>query len=537
MKTFKILNHTISFDEGVNDYIEIIQYAQSYKLKFHERYMSKPQKNIASTEDFALYVQELYNNGFAEEYMRLSEELVNLYIKYGIYDMSKEMIQAKNLSSLNAHLQKMKPIIDEIEIFASQVRQGVVDIESKWQNIIDEAVPGHYFNVYSSSYSDILLNDYFNHKEEKRVEKKRQRLYTENASKTINDYLSQIIPLCQEYINQIQNLIYEDIMQSIDNMYKNCAMDLVSKEKISPFYKYTDKSKSSAILDNINKITNKEVIEEQLVNLLQTDSFNPLVHFKILEYITYNDISQYAEIIKFLKLENMIFYFYIEDYSKGEQKNKELNDKCLAILKSVKDTLNMGIISRENGSLNYTDDAFIDSIKFTKIYFECLKNIFGTDNKFINEKEQDMFMTAIKEASKGTNLVYDRIVSRVDYDYLCEFWGKAHKKRNFITNKKEPIHNYSNVPNNSSNGLVKFIIILIVICALLYFIGKDSDDTNTNSLLMPEAWQDSQVVEEQTDTNNYYTIPNTLTTRADGEYNSIRDPFAEYDASSITTID
>ena len=39
-----------------------------------------------------------------------------------------------------------------------------------------------------------------------------------------------------------------------------------------------------------------------------------------------------------------------------------------------------------------------------------------------------MFMTAIKEASKGTNLVYDRSITRLDYNYLCEFWEKTRKQ-------------------------------------------------------------------------------------------------------------
>ena len=243
MKTFKILNHTLDFDEGIIDYVNIMQDANSYKLNYNDRYMAKPRKNISSLEDFALYVQELYNNGFSQEYMKLSEELVNLYIKYGIYDMPKEMIQAKNLSSLNAHLKNLEPILDEITTFSSQVKQGFNDIETKWEYYVNEAVPGNYFNVYSSSYSDILLNDYFNHKEEKRVEKKRQKLYDKNVAKTKNDYISQIIPLCYDYINKIEQLIYNDVMQAIDTMYKKCAMDLVAKAKIAPFIEYADSFK------------------------------------------------------------------------------------------------------------------------------------------------------------------------------------------------------------------------------------------------------------------------------------------------------
>lgn len=473
MKTFKILNNTISFDEGLIDYIEIMQDSQKCKENFEDRYIVKPQKNMTTLEDFALYVQELYNNGFAQEYMKTSEELVNLYIKYNVYDMSKDMIQAKNLSSLNAHLQKMKPIIDEIATFSSQVKQGVVDIEAKWKNIVDEAVPGHYFNMYSSSYTDLLLNDYFNHKEEKRVERKRKRLYNKNASKTLNNYLSQIMPLCKEYINKIQQLIYEDVIEAIDTMYKNCAMDLVARGKISPFSQYTDSFKSNAILDNINKITNAEVINEQLGNVLQIDPLNPLLHLKIIEYIQYNDIPEYVELIKFLKLENLILYIYVEDSSKGEQGNDELNNKCLGILKAVKDSLNMGFISRESARLNYAEDVFIEGIKATKIYFECLKNIFGMDNKIINEEEQKMFRTAIEEASRGTNLTYDGSISNLDYNHLYEFWKKARKKSDFPLKMKKNVNTSFNIANISGTKLAAIICLIIYIILMYIFMLYD----------------------------------------------------------------
>lgn len=469
MKTFKILNHTVSFDDGLNDYIQIMQYAQSYKLTFHERYISKPQNPMTSLEDFVLYVQELYNNGFAREYMKLSEEIVNLYIKYGIYDMSKEIVEIKNTRFLSAHLEKLSYILEEIETFLSQAKQGMIDIEAKWKNIVEEAVPGNYFTVYSSSYSDILLNDYFNHKEEKRVAKKRQRLYDENVGKTTNDFLSQIIPLCREYINKIQNLIYEDFMQTIDDMYKNCAMDLFAKGKISSFIQYTDNSNSDGILNNINKITSSEVIAEQLSHLLQIDSFNQLVHYKIIEYITANDIPQYVEIVKFFRFENMIFYFYVENSAKGEQKNKVFNNNCLAILRAVKDTLNMGIVSKDTNSFSYTDDAFPVTIVALKTYFECIKNIFGFDDKFINEKEQSMFITAIKEASKGTNLVYDGSIMNLDYNYLYEFWYKAKKQRESTAKRQEFVQNILSSLINWAKNHILFIVIIIILIILSMF--------------------------------------------------------------------
>lgn len=470
MKTFKIFNNTISFDEGIIDYIQIMKEAQSYKLNFNNRYIVRPKKSITSVEDFALYVQELYNNGFSLEFMKLSEELVNIYVKYGIYDMSKEMIQAKNTRVLTAHLEKLNPILDEITTFVSQVNQGVVDIEAKWQSIVDEAVPGLYFNMYSSSYTDLLLNDYFNHKEEKRVAKKRQRLYAENANKTVNDYLRQIIPLCEEYIRKIEIIIYEDIITSIDTMYKNCAMDLVSKGKITSFIPYIGSYKTNAVIDNLNKITDEAIIEEQIVNLLQTDVFNPYTHTKVIEYLKSNDMSEYAELIKFLKLQDDIFCNYCEERVKG---NHELSNKYLNVLKSIVDTFD--IENLLNGLLNplcnYSEDTFLDNIKLTKKFFEYFKEVFGTDNKIINEKEQKMFITAIKEASIGTNLTYDGSIMHLDYDHLCEFWEKARNQHNSTIKRQEITQDISNSFANWARNHIKGILIIIIII-IIYFLNK-----------------------------------------------------------------
>lgn len=526
MKTFKILNKTVSFDDGIIDYINIIQQGQSYMLNFDDRYRNMPQKQINTMEDFGLYVNEL-SDYVPKEYIKISEELVNLYIKYNIYDMSPALIQTNYARFLSKHVERMKPIINEIATFVSQVKQGVTGIQAKWKQYVDEAVPGHYFNVYSPYYSDILLNDYFNHKEEKRVERKREQLYNQNASKTVNEYMTQVFELCYSYIDKIQQFIYEDTIEMIDGMYKNCAMDLVTKGKLSSFSQYTDSLKSNAILDNINRITDKAIAEEQIVNLLQIDPLNTNVHYKIIEYITNDDIPEYAEIIKFFKLETFIFFIYTEDCGKGEQGNKDLNNKCLNILKLVKDSLNMGIISRENANFNYTDDTFIETVTATKIYFECLKNIFGEDNKIINEKEQKMFMTAIKEASKGTNLVYDRSIMHLDYNYLCEFWDKARKQRNSTIKRQEITQNVSNSFANWVKNHIKGIIIFIIIIAIFYFASKDSDNTKTNN--------SSTNNKEYVNYDEYitkYTTPNYNSDSTIPSYEIISDDLQNYKQSS-----
>lgn len=177
-----------------------------------------------------------------------------------------------------------------------------------------------------------------------------------------------------------------------------------------------------------------------------------------------------------------------------------------------------------SNNFNYTDDAFVETIIATKIYFECLKNIFGVDDKLISEKEQNMFITAIKEASKGTNLVYDRNITRLDYNYLCEFWNKARNQRNATIKRQEITQNISNSFANWVKNHIKGIIIFIIIVVIFYFASKDSDNTETNNYQVPEAWQNTQIIENKKDDTDYIPVPNI-----DSDDYPKSNPFATYE--------
>ena len=146
----------------------------------------------------------------------------------------------------------------------------------------------------------------------------------------------------------------------------------------------------------------------------------------------------------------------------------------MKILKSLTDVIDIDFLfySLLNFSeCYYIDSVFLTNIKTTRICFECFKDVFGSDNKIINEKEQSMFVTAIKEVSKGTDLVYDGSISRFDYNYLCEFWEKAKNQRNATIKRKEITDNVSNTFANWAANNIKTIIILIIIF-ILYLLSK-----------------------------------------------------------------
>lgn len=514
MRTFKIFNHTVSYYDGFTDYIDMMQDGNTYMTKFTNRYKETEFRTIITVEDFITFIEEI-ELFFQSEFVKTADELVKYYIKHDIYDMSRDLIVIQYSKCLDNHNRNMESISAYVKDLVAQIQQSVNEIKASWNNAVNEAITGHYFEVYSPYYSDILLNDYFNHKEEQRVEKKRQRLYAQNVNEATNEYLKQVVATCKDMQIEIQKIIYEDVIAMIRDMYNHCAIDLVVKGKMARYGEYVNNYKAKAILDNLDKITSQEILEEQLVNLLQMEALDSNIHAKILEHITEKDISEYMEIVKFLKLQNVIFNIYFNNNIKGDQGDKNVSNNCLYILKNMSNDLDINFLELAlNSACNYSDD-FLASIKVTKLYFECLKNIFGTDNKTINEKEQSMFIAAITAASKGTNLTYDGSIMHLDYNYLCEFWDKARKQRNSTIKRQEITQNVSNSFANWAKKHIKGIIIFIIIIAIIFFASKDSDNTKTNSSStddyinsiynsgIKDFNQDTQVVEEKNNDTSY----------------------------------
>lgn len=471
MKTFTILDNPVSFDEGLLNYIEIMKESQQCKIDFNNRYMDRPKRKISSMEDFALSVKDICNNEYANEFMIISECILKVYAKFGIYDMNSNLIKALNLSLLRKHLQKMNPILEEISEFTAQVNQELQVIQEKWKGYVNDAIRGNYFTVYSTDYSDLWLNEMFNLKEKDRVEKKRQKLYEVNVNKTTNEYLNQVMELCAQYIAQLEELDYNDIMETIDDMYKKCANDLVAKGKISPFNSYINDTAGNAIIHNIEvgNLTDSKIIKEQLIKALQIDSFNVMVHHKIIEYLHESDIQEYIKIIKFLRFENGIFAIYSDNYTTSGNFNNELNNKCIKILKEVKEELQIEKVITATTNLKCTDNNFDECLSSLQIIYKLLKNIYGTDNQRINEEERKAFAKVAKEAGAGTDLIYDGSLTNLNYDYLREFYAKAKKEREQIKHKKEVSSKFL----NWSKKHIKSIIIFIIVIILTIYFNKE----------------------------------------------------------------
>lgn len=500
MKTFKIFNNTVSFDEDLAIYKNIMDKAINYRTEFLIRYLGIELVELKSYSDFFVFQEYMYNY-FIEEVSKLTKSILQIYIDYKIYDMTSDLVQQRNITKINNELK----IFNEMNYFAKNLNDAVseskLNIQEVTANNVNEAVQGHYFDVYSPYYSDIVMNDWFNNREKNRVEKKREALYKQEVSKSFNQ-------IDERFLNRAkfeQKKYYKEIRQCIENliipMYEDCIKDLATRGKISDnIYENLQTSKALAINENIDMIKDKEELEKQLMICLQLDPYVREIHAKIINYISDNDIEEYIRLIKFLNVaEDDILIIYLLDYN-----NHIENTKCLTILKKLTDNMNIdrivsGLLCRNE----YTPESFQFDISYTEKCFKALKTIWGTDNKLINTLEQELFTSIIKMISNGSNLVYDGSLNFPDYNKLYEFFLKAQKQY-----KTKEIEQKVAISIGEWIGKhIKGIIIFIIILAIFYFASKDSKDTKTNNSSATGVVQNTQATEQKKD-DTYYTTPN-----------------------------
>lgn len=497
MKTFKILNRTVSFDDGLSAYKYIMNKGIDYRTEFLIRYLSLETEEFQTYSDFFMFQNTMYNY-FQNEVSQLIDSILQVYVDYKIYDMTSELVQQRNISKINAE----RKIFNEMNYFAKNLNDAVSESKSDIQDItannVNEAVKGHYFDVYSPYYSDIVMNDWFNNREKNRVEKKRERLYQQEVSKSFNQIDERFLIRAKFE----QKKYYKEIRQCIENlilpMYEDCFKDLVSRGKISyNVLENLQTSKALAISQNIKKIRNKEDLYQQLIIALQYDPYICEIHAEIINNILDSEIQEYIELIKFIRAEDEIFKIYLMDYN-----NHVENSKCLNILKKLTDNMNIdrmvsGLLCRNE----YTPESFQIDISYTETCFKALKNIFGTENSVLNKLEQEIFMSMIKMISAGSNLVYDGSINFLDYQKLYEFFLKREKQYK----AKEVEQKVSISIGTWIRKHIKGIIIFIIIIVILHFATKDSDNKKTNN--SSSSIQNTQVTEQQKD-NTYYTTPN-----------------------------
>mgnify|MGYP000073278420 CR=1 FL=1 len=529
MKTFKILNHTISFDEDLAIYKDIMNKAIDYRTNFLIRYLSLELLELKSYSDFFTFQEHMYNY-FAEEVSNLTKSILKIYVDYKIYDMTSELILQRNSNKISV----AQKVFNTMNYFSKNLYDAVAEekasIQESTANNVNNAIQGHYFDVYSPNYSDIVMNEWFNNREKSRVEKKREQLYKQEVSKAFNQ-------LDESFLTRAkfeQNKYYKEIRQCIENlilpMYEDCIKDLASRGKISNgIYENLQTSKALAINENINMIKNKKELEQQLIIALQLDPYICETHTQIIKYITNDDIQEYIELIKCLKLEDEIFKIYLTDYN-----NHIENTKCLSILQKLTDNMDIdritaGLLCRNE----YTPESFQLDLSYTEMCFKTLKSIWGAENTVINKLEQETFISMIKMISAGSNLVYDGSINFLDYKKLYEFFLKREKQ--YKVNKME-----QKVAISIGEWIgkhIKGIIIFIIIIAIFYFANKDSKDTknNTSSGNMQAVDYDSYVQNtfnpnhnkntQVTEDNNYLIVPNYESDYKPGKLN----PFSAYE--------
>ena len=119
MKTFKIFNNTVSFDEDLVIYKNIMDKAINYRTEFLIRYLGIELVELKSYSDFFVFQEYMYNY-FIEEVSKLTKSILQIYIDYKIYDMTSDLVQQRNITKINNELK----IFNEMNYFAKNLNDG-----------------------------------------------------------------------------------------------------------------------------------------------------------------------------------------------------------------------------------------------------------------------------------------------------------------------------------------------------------------------------------------------------------------------------
>lgn len=469
MRNFKILNNIVSFDDEIGIYRIILQKAIDYRTDFLFRYIETNKFQVNSTSEYTSYLIKM-RSYFEEEINSIANSIKKIYVDYKVYNITVQQIKEQNLSNIV----EAEKVFQEMTLTAQNMEDAInqlkIDTYQSIGNQVNDSVRGLYFDVYSPHYSDIMMNEWFNNREKKRVERKRAKIYQNQISNSDKDIERRFLYRAQLERKNNHKQIRNAIEYLIDAMYKNCIADLIDRGIISNGILDNLKTEEAkAISENLNLITDKSELEKQLALALQLDPYIYETHIKVIENIQDYDLHEYIELIKFLHAEDEIFKIYLSDRE---------NKKSFEIIKKLIDNMNIDHVLGQLISRNeYTGESISVDISYTEDCFKVVKEFWGNDNKEINEVEKEIFNYFIKFISAGTNLVYDGCLDRVDYKKLNDFL----LKRVSLDKKNE-------IKGEILSAVIQWIfnhkklILIIIILILLLIFGQGDSEKKDNSV-------------------------------------------------------
>ena len=343
METFNILKQKLTFDDDLIKYMNIYNAKENWINEYTKKYNSLNNK-VNSLDELYAYINN--NKDFIiSECTLIAEKLLDIFVQNQIYDKS-----TKDIISNNESVQQLDVLISNINkqinnylnISNKKLEQAKVEAAEDAQNAYFE----YYTNVISTSAWDVIVAETFNDLEATRVAKKRQRYYDKQARLLERSTARDINNMAQHFQVQIQGAFYKGGILIIEEMFLFCLKILISNNKLSSLVlENLQSEKAENILNNINRIQDNNVINEQLIIALMANPFSSDIHTKLLDIIqSTQDISEYIRFIKFIHFENNVL---------GICENKCTNleneqDKYVKIINAIDENYIANVISKAN---------------------------------------------------------------------------------------------------------------------------------------------------------------------------------------------
>lgn len=339
MEKFNILNQELTFDDDLIKYMNIYNDKNKWIDEYIKKYslLNMPVSNENEFFDFL-------NNFrlFIVEHIKVTaDNLLNILVNFQIFDKSAEDIiyHCKSIGDFNNLLQQYK---HEFELLIEKIENDKRKLAQDTANQVE----GYYTNIISSSAWDIIAIETFNDIEEIRTQKKQQKVYNRMMSMQDREsakMFKKALPPIQEEIYS-QSKIYG--INAINEMFDYCISLLISENKLkNDIIENLQIEKSTNILNNINRIQDISIQNEQIIIALMADPFSINAHSRLLDNLqSTQDISEYIRFIKFIHFENNVL---------GICENKCTNleneqDKYVKIINAIDENYIANVISKAN---------------------------------------------------------------------------------------------------------------------------------------------------------------------------------------------
>lgn len=412
METFNILGHQVSFDNELSVYANIHSKSIDFSDNFLSEYNSM-QKQVTTMDELMSYIENI-TNFMNNQFKITTDEILNIFVKYQIFDKSNKDI-ISNCKSIYAFSDYMEKTMNNINKYMNSINQYRSALEDKAANMVSEAIDDGCISVLTTSVTTSIVTDLLNEKWHREGDRKRQKAYNHMMKDVDEVVLSKL----SEYSKQVQATMQKDLynygISAITEMFDYGGSVLISENKMSSaILDNLQSEKSNNILENLERIQDENVKQEQLIVALQIYPFSINIHAKMLDYITdYTD--DYLKLVKFLNCENIVLKICIQNCS-----NITSPDNKYMKLRKILDENNVYYQKHINNVISNTAPS---SSSDTKEVAKSIYKFNDTETFYFDNEYKYVFDVFIYASySIGTIIKQDRVNGHIIINRPISIW-------------------------------------------------------------------------------------------------------------------